>query len=66
MGLKYRKMFIILRKPKIPTKPEKPKCNHDAIETVTQYDILKGFTVVTHRCLDCHKVLQKDIHKTRG
>ena len=41
-------------------------CKHDARSTITQYDILKGYTVVTHRCLDCHKVLQIDVYKTRG
>lgn len=41
-------------------------CRHDARCTTTQYDILKGYTIVTHRCLDCHKILQTDIHITRG
>jgi len=42
------------------------KCRHDARSTITQYDMLKGYTVVTHRCLDCHKVLQIDVYKTEG
>lgn len=39
-------------------------CKHNARNTITQYDMLKGYAVVTHRCLDCHKTLQIDVYKT--
>lgn len=39
-------------------------CRHNARLTIIDYRILKGYAVVTHRCLDCHKTLQIDVYKT--